>query len=105
MASFCESGFTDGDKRSAVRTDQGCAAGATGERQSEQPARAECGAVCGRAGLQVAWLAEAVWPLAPRLYADEPAVQARRSGPRLRARAGAADRSGQARGSVLGFDF
>src|SRR5674476_66210 len=47
--------------------------------------------------------AETLWSLAHRLYADEPLVQERRPGPRLREAAGGADRSHQARSGVLGL--
>jgi hypothetical protein len=42
----------------------------TGKRSSEQSASAEWDFVCGRAWLQVAWVAEAVRPLAHRVYAQ-----------------------------------
>src|SRR5450759_3348837 len=43
----CKSVFTDGTDRSAIRTNQGCVASAAWEREPEQPASAQCGAVCG----------------------------------------------------------
>ena len=46
-----------------------------------------------RAGLQMAGSTEAIWPLAHGLYADEPLVQGRRSGPGVREVAGRAGRS------------
>ena len=48
---------------------------------------------------------EAVRALAHHLYADEPVVQERRSGSRLRETAGRADRPHQAGSGVAGLDF
>lgn len=60
------------------RTQEGVA-GAAWQREPEQPASVECSAVCCRTGLQMAWSAEALRPLAHHLYTDESVVQKRRS--------------------------
>jgi len=53
----------------------------------------------------MAWFAEALWPLAYGLYADEPLVEGWSAGSRVREAAGGADRLHQAGGGVTGFDF
>ena len=53
----------------------------------------------------MAWFAEALWPLAYGLYADEPLVEGWSAGSRVREAAGGADRPHQAGGGVAGFDF
>ena len=86
----------------AIRADRAASAETAWEREPVESPGAQRDSLCGRARLQVAGSAGAVRQLAHDLYADEPVVEERRPGSRLRAPAARADRPHQGGGNGLG---
>ena len=95
-------GSSYGNHRSPISTDRELFAPATRQRKPVESASSQCHSVCGRARLQMARPAKALWQLAHDLYAHESLVQERGDGSSVRALAAGSDRPHQDRGRIPG---
>ena len=88
--------------RSSVRTHSSNLPCSAWQREAVQPANAERHAVCRRAGVQVAGVAQPVWQLAHCIHPNEPVVEERGAGQGVRIPATRTDSAHQTGGGLDG---